>query len=129
MDAFRNQQSDGQQTATDRIAFDRDQALGRVGGDLDLLKEIAQLFLDETSAMLGAIDQAIAARDAKALERSAHTLKGCVANFDTGTCFNAALALEKAGRNQEFGEATECYRNLTRALDRLCPSLIDLANE
>ncbi|HEY2953477.1 MAG TPA: response regulator, partial [Verrucomicrobiae bacterium] len=61
--------------------FDLNGAIDRVEGDIDLLKEIALLFLDDAPAMLFDLHLAVEGGDALALEKSAHRLKGSVANF------------------------------------------------
>jgi len=47
-----------------------------VGGDLELLREIAVLFLDECPRALLEIHQAVVGEDAAKLENAAHSLKG-----------------------------------------------------
>ena len=77
-------------------------ALDRVGGDVSLLQEVAQLFLEDYPHSLSAIESALAHGDAKALERAAHTLKGAVANFGVEPVVQAALALEMSGRANDL---------------------------
>ena len=109
------------------VQFDREAALARVGGDLELLQEIAGLFLEDEQNMVAAIEQAVAASDAKGLERSAHTLKGCVSNFGAQNCFEAALHLERLGRASDFSGVTAGLTTLRAALDELRPELAALA--
>src|SRR5947209_4221879 len=103
--------------------FNRDEALERVGDDLDLLKEIAQMFLDECDTMVSAVEVAVAASDAAAVERSAHALKGCVSNFGAEQSFNAAFELEKLGRAKQLATAPAACNRLKAAIDALCPEL------
>ena len=109
--------------------WDRPAALARVGDDLELLQEIARLFLDDTPNMMSHIEQAIAARDADALGRSAHTLKGCVSNFGAAEVYEAALNLEKLGRNGDLDNARDGLDRLRRSLENLRPELEQLAAE
>src|ERR1700676_33856 len=81
-------------------SLDRQLALSRVGGDLELLREIAILFLDECPRALLEIQRALAAEDAVKLENAAHSLKGSVANFGASAAVAAALRLEQMGRSQ-----------------------------
>ena len=55
--------------------IDWDHALDSVGGDPDLLKAVIAAFLVEGPAKAQEIRTAIEARQAKTLERAAHTLK------------------------------------------------------
>ncbi len=103
--------------------LDREAALARVGGDLELLQEIARLFLDDTPNMLGAIEKAAESGDAKALERAAHTLKGCVSNFGAADAYEAALNLEKMGRAADLAGVPQGVDRLRKTLDELAPEL------
>ena len=66
---------------TPESALDRQLALSRVGGDHELLSEIAILFLEDGPRAVAQIQQAIEQGDARRLESAAHALKGSVANF------------------------------------------------
>ncbi len=83
-------------------AMDRELALSRMGGDIGLLREIAQLFLDDSPRMLADLDSAAASRDAHALNRAAHAIKGCVSNFGAHDAYRAALDLEHMGRSGDL---------------------------
>ena len=96
--------------------LDRATALARVGGDLDLLKEIGALFLDEYPRALDEMHQALAAADAKTLERSAHGLKGSVANFGARAAVDAAFQLEQFGRAHKLDQAPPALAALERTL-------------
>ena len=96
--------------------LDRATALARVGGDLDLLKEIAALFLDEYPRELDDIRKALATGDAQLLERTAHGLKGSVANFGAAAAVDAAFQLEQLGRAGKLDQAPPALDALERAL-------------
>jgi two-component system sensor histidine kinase/response regulator len=96
--------------------LDRAEALARVGGDLELLQEIAALFLDEYPRALDELHQALAAGDAKALEHSAHGLKGSVANFGARVAVDAAFQLEQLGRAHKLDQAPPALAALERTL-------------
>ena len=103
--------------------LDKEVALARMGGDLELLQEVARLFLDEYPRLLGVMHDALSRGDAQLLERSAHSLKGSVANFGADPAFQAALHVERAGHAGDLGKATENLRELESALARLGPEL------
>lgn len=111
------------------MQIDREAALSRVGGDLELLQEIAQLFLEDETSMFEAIATAATDRNQKVLERAAHTLKGCVSNFGAPHAYEASLHLEKLGRAGDFEPVAEGLAKLTAALDELRPELLALAAE
>lgn len=101
-------------------------ALARVGGDEELLREIAGIFLEQCPEALREVNRAIETADGEALEHAAHSLKGSVGNFGAKDAYDAALRLELAGRHREFGRTGEALSDLERALDTLNPQLTKL---
>jgi HPt (histidine-containing phosphotransfer) domain-containing protein len=109
--------------------IDRQVALSRVGGDAELLKEIALLFIDDYPRAMEDIRQAADRGDAKSLERSAHGLKGSVANFGAPSAVEAARKLESMGRTAQLAkveEVQQVIRTLELALAALRPELESL---
>ena len=104
-------------------SLDRDVALTRVGGDADLLREIATLFLDNYNGWLAELHQAISRNDAAAVEHTAHGLKGSVANFGAHAAVAAALEVEKIARSRDLSHVTSSLMALENALDELRPEL------
>jgi HPt (histidine-containing phosphotransfer) domain-containing protein len=103
--------------------LDRELALSRVGGDAELLKEIAALFMEEYPKVLAELRAAAARGDAQGVEHAAHGLKGSVANFGAQAAVNAAFQLEQMGRAGDLSRASEAIDALARALDSLHPEL------
>jgi HPt (histidine-containing phosphotransfer) domain-containing protein len=109
--------------------LDREAALDRVGGDLELLQEVAALFLEEYPVLLGHIRQAVQAGDALALEHSAHSLKGSIGNFGARSAHEAAFQLELAGKTQNLTQAPERLARLEQSLVSLRSALQELCHE
>jgi len=104
--------------------LDESLALSRVGGDAELLKEVVELFLDDYPSTFEKIKDAVAASDATALERHAHSLKGSVSTFGAQRAFEAAFALEKQGRSGDLVGAPDGLSQLEQALEALRPELV-----
>jgi len=102
-------------------------ALERLGGDEELLREVAGLFLDEYPMLMDEIRSAAHARDADALQRAAHSMKGSVSNFGADGVYQAAFALEKKGRAGDLDELEPCIDRLACALAHIHPALVVLA--
>lgn len=100
-------------------SLDREVALARVGGDAELLKEIAVLFLENYEIWLNELREAGAKGDADAVQRTAHGLKGSVANFGAGDAVAAALKLENLGRAHDLTAMPESLAALEAALKTL----------
>jgi HPt (histidine-containing phosphotransfer) domain-containing protein len=91
-------------------------ALERIGGDEELLVDIAAVFLTEYPELLNEMQDAVASADADVLQRSAHTLKGSLLAIGAERAAELALELEMQGRQQKAGSATESLRELSIAL-------------
>jgi HPt (histidine-containing phosphotransfer) domain-containing protein len=100
-------------------AFDLDEALQRVDGDLELLVEIAGIFLADAPGMLADVAAAVGRRDAPDVSRAAHRLKGSILTFSAPAAAAAALSLETAGRDGNLTTADTDLAALTTAMARL----------
>ena len=85
--------------------IDKAAALQRLDGDMELLRELVELFLKEASPMLAAARGALARRDAQALQQTAHSLKGAAGNLAATAVFEAAKRLEFMGREGDWTHA------------------------
>ena len=93
------------------------------------MQEIIELFFDEIPRLLSAIHESLVRRDAKALERAAHTLKGAMGNLSAKEAFAAALRLEMLGRGGDLTDVEEIYAELEKAISRLKSVLATLKTE
>ncbi len=118
-------------TANDQAGtvFDRDTALSRVGGDMDLLREIGALFLQEYPPVIRELRTAVTERDPKRIERRAHSLKGSVSTFGAGAAFQAAVELEKQGRSGDLAQVDTNFQLFESSLARLCAEIQTLIEE
>ena len=101
-------------------------ALARVGGDKQLLREIAVLFIEECPRAFAEIQEAVAAGDAAKLENAAHALKGSVSNFGAQNAVETAFRLEQMGRANQMAEADGMLSQLESALSAVCTELASL---
>ena len=106
------------------LQLDESLALSRVGGDVELLKEVVELFLDDYPSTFEKIRGAVASGDAKALEHHAHSLKGSVSTLGANRAFEAAFTLEKKGRSGDMTGASDGLLELQQALEALHPELV-----
>ena len=109
----------------DSRGFDRESALAVAGGDAQLLKELAELFLQEYPRLIADLRTAVRERDAKKLNAGAHALKGAVANFGARAAVEAALWLEARGRAGEMEGIDDGLASLERIL---APLLVELGS-
>jgi len=98
-------------------------------GDVELLKEIAGIFLEDSPLVMDKMKDALRRGDCDALERSAHTVKGSVGNFAAKAAFQAAQRVEQIGRDGNMVGAEEAFRALEAELERLKPALAALGRD
>jgi HPt (histidine-containing phosphotransfer) domain-containing protein len=111
------------------VGLNKALVLERLGGDEQLLGEIAGLFLSDYPGMMEQIREAVVRRDSNALHHAAHTLKGAVANFCADAPFESAYKLERMGREGDLAGAEEAVSELERQMQSLKPILAGLHNE
>jgi HPt (histidine-containing phosphotransfer) domain-containing protein len=110
-------------------SFDAAVVLKRVDGDRKLLKEVAELFMEDTPRLLSEIRAAIVRTDDKALKRAAHTLRGSVGNFGAKRAIDATSQLEELGRRGDFAHAEEIASRLEEELAHVFAGLDSLLKE
>jgi HPt (histidine-containing phosphotransfer) domain-containing protein len=110
----------------DISVFDKNAALDRLGGDLDLLIELAGMFLEDCPRMLDGIESALDSGDSDSVQRLAHSLKGAVGNFSAKAAFDVAQGLEDIGREGDLSRAQATFSDLKQELERLMPALSGL---
>jgi HPt (histidine-containing phosphotransfer) domain-containing protein len=108
---------------------DLDAALKSLEGDRELLRRIAQLFLTQAPQLLEEIREAVSARNAPALERAAHKLRGSVTNFEARNTYNASLRLENMGHAGDLSGGAEAYAELEHAMMELERVLVEFSKD
>src|SRR5690348_910340 len=110
-------------------SLDRSALLDRVEGDMDLLGDIIELFKEDSIRQLAAIQEAIDKKDAAALRRAAHTLKGTCGNLGVPEAAATALELEKQAAADDLSQAQEVLRLLESQVRRAGQLLDELKQE
>ncbi len=109
--------------------FDIGEAMERVDGDTNLLKEIVALIIDDMPARLADIADATARRDGDKLERAAHALKGSAGSLAAHRAFQAATRLEDIGHDRDFEELAQAHADLLREVAPLERALMAFLHE
>ena len=97
--------------------------LARVGGSHAMLAEIIGLFLEDSPKLLDIIRRALAAGDADAAYRGAHTLKGSAGNFDAHVAVALAQRLEARAREGNIEAASSAFAALEEEMVSLQTTL------
>jgi CheY-like chemotaxis protein len=106
--------------------IDTASALARMGGDVELLKEMIVLFLKDLPVMLTNLRAAVTVGDAKTIEHLSHKLKGSVGNFAARPAIAAAQELEVLGRDSCLSKAEPAYVDLEKEINRLKSAMAKL---
>ncbi len=100
-------------------ALNKQAALELCDDDEELFLEIVQAYLEDAMEHSRHLLYALEAGDAHEVEERAHALKGASANICAGPVHEAALLLERAGRNNNLSEAPQLYRVFKKEFQRL----------
>lgn len=106
--------------------LDTQDLMARFDGDTELLQQAYELFRRSYPKLLAQLRDAVRRSDAEALERAAHTIKGCVSNFGGAASVEAALRLEKMARARDLRQAVDACEALECEIERLIPALTQL---
>ena len=104
-------------------AVDMPTLLARVENDMDLLREMVELFLDDAPRLLAEIDATFARQDSRGIERAAHALKGSMQSISALPAAHAAAALEETARTGDVFNAHRPLSLLKLEFDRLVSAL------
>lgn len=105
--------------------FDPEEALRRCFDNPQMVQEMVRSLFDEADRLLEEIRQAEAARDAPALARAAHRLKGTVVYLGAKPTAEATRRVEQIGASGDLAPAPEAIDALEAELMRLMDALLD----
>ncbi|CAN5593051.1 response regulator [soil metagenome] len=107
--------------------INREAALACMGGDANILADIAGLFLEDYPKMFKEIQVAVASQDPAALHRAAHSLKGSLGYLGARRTEALVNRLETMGRTGKLDDAQTLTTELEDHLEKLRPILADVA--
>ena len=103
----------------DPRVLDVEGAVDRIGGDLQLFRELAEIFLDDSGVLFEDLRGALAMQDQRCTERFSHSLKAIAANVGGVGVEAKALAVEEAARAGDLSLAERGIIPLMLELNRL----------
>ncbi len=103
--------------------LDKDELLKRFDGEKEFLAELVDIFINDSPEQLSEIQKAVDNRNGKDLEKSAHKLKGAIANFEQKAAFEAALKIEMMGKENRLDGVEEAYGTLVKEVECLVDAL------
>jgi CheY-like chemotaxis protein/HPt (histidine-containing phosphotransfer) domain-containing protein len=103
--------------------FDREDGLARVEGMIDVLADMASLFLDEQTSLVQTMTDAFAAGDSQTVADTAHRLKGSAGLLGATGTFIAARDLDDLAKAGDMQSAQPAWETLQSELALLEPEL------
>jgi len=106
-----------------RPVLDEKALMAQVGGDMNLLRQLIAIFLDDSPAALARIQKAIDGRDAGALMKTTHAFRGSVSIFAAPAAVRAAGKLEALAREHDMAGAEGAFAMLKKEIADLRKTL------
>jgi HPt (histidine-containing phosphotransfer) domain-containing protein len=103
--------------------YDRAEAIERLGGDEALFSGVAEAFVGGQKDYCAALASALAAADADALRREAHTVKSMLATFSCESGRELAQRLELLAASGELAGADLLTESVIAAVRQLADAL------
>ena len=97
--------------------------LGRVENDRELLRDLVDIFRSDLPRYLSVLEQAVEHWDSAEVARTAHSLKGMLANLAAPRAAGAAGHLEALGREGKGKELAAALGSLKQEVSGLLPEL------
>ena len=94
-------------------------------GPEDLLTMLVEYFLRDTPSRLASMKTAAVQKDAKALERVAHTMKSSCASLGAVPMSELCAQLERCGRNNCLEDAAPSLDRLDEEFERVARALAE----
>jgi HPt (histidine-containing phosphotransfer) domain-containing protein len=103
--------------------FDLGAALERMDGDVSLLNEVIDIFLEDYQNCMEEVRNAAAKKDSALLQRAAHTVKGAVGNFVSARATDLARDVELLSKQGDLDQALALLGDLERAVGDVADGL------
>lgn len=104
--------------------FDASALMERVDEDVEFLEETVSMLDEDSPGLLEEIRAAVSGRDAAALVKAAHALKGMLANFCAASAESAARELETMGREERLNDVEQAFERAEQETQKLRAALL-----
>ena len=98
-------------------------ALESVDQDRELLQSVLEAYFEESATVLAQVERSVAQKDAAALKRSAHTLKGVLLAVGAQATSQVAFELERMGSTGDLAGSEPVLVALQRQMAAIEPVL------
>jgi two-component system sensor histidine kinase/response regulator len=112
-----------------RLSLNETELMDRIGGDLEFLSELTEVFRQVYPEQLTAARKAVADRNGAALNKSGHALRGALANLSAADPAALAASIELIGATGDPSTASALIDQLERDIQTVLLSLESLCQE
>jgi HPt (histidine-containing phosphotransfer) domain-containing protein len=88
----------------------------KCGNDAKLLRELCTLFVEESAKLMQALGEAVVKRDAAAIKRTAHSLRGSTQFFSSGPAVETLKQLEALAGAGSLDQADQALPRLVQQM-------------
>ena len=104
----------------------RRELLKRVDGDMELLQDLVDVFLEDLPQRLEGLRAALDQDDLEGVHEKAHSIKGSVSNFAAAAAFEAASQVNDLARSGTRNGLKQAIDVLEQEMTRLQPALREI---
>jgi PAS domain S-box-containing protein len=108
------------------ITWNATETLERLGGDENLLREVVEIFLEDGPKQMSSLRQAIVEKHARAIEKTAHSLKGELGYLGIAEVSEKACELEEMGRKHDLQHTAEVYAAFEAGISEVFSSMREM---
>ncbi|MDP8206318.1 MAG: response regulator [Candidatus Electryonea clarkiae] len=105
--------------------FDREGFLERIDNDMEMLKMLVGVFVDDAPKQFVILGKALEEKDARIVHRKAHALKGAAGNVGAAAIRKLAYQMETAGKEEDIDKADILFRQMEKEFNALKKHLAD----
>ncbi|MFW6081544.1 MAG: Hpt domain-containing protein [Desulfosalsimonas sp.] len=105
------------------VVFDKEDFMERLEGDLELARQLGEMFLDDSRETMEVIRDRLGENDGEGVSRAAHSIKGASANLSAIRLQGVSAELEKAARENNLSRAAELFVLLETELENFVGEL------
>ena len=104
---------------TEQHIWNEGSALERFGGDKDFLREMCQIFLEDSPKLLRRLRDGVQRGDPEEVMCAAHSLSGELVYLEASPALRAAKQLEGMGSQRDLNSAAEVFTRLEKEIENL----------
>ena len=99
--------------------FDQESVLERVGGDMEFLKELIELFKSDYPQKMAQLSKGIKEEDFKTIKETAHSMKSASGNLSLTRVYDLSFKIEGMGRKGKIQGIEKAYNELEEELGKI----------